>query len=226
MKQIAFILILFVAMYNLTNGQIITKQGEKIEYTIALETQIDNKIEFDLSIDNPTLFYIDSIKLGNIKLNILRNNYILHCSSDEIGVGGADLTLFGTALFGNDTVTYILFSRVKIDDIEIDLASIKIIVEHKYNHLYTRFSRITNIYPIPVNKKNELTLEYMIDVICDVNIFIINESGEILLKFEYYSQPKGTHKIFIDTRNYSVGVYYTFLKTKTGTSVYSFIIGS
>jgi hypothetical protein len=216
---------LIVLIFDFAIGQIITKQGENIEYTITSNLQIENKIEFNLSFDNPTLIYIDSIKINDAKLEIVRNNYILRCSSDKIPIGNLDLMLFGTTLYGTDTLTYIKFSDVKIDNKDIDIEPIKVIVELEYGHLYSRFARITKIYPNPTNRWNGFEIEYVIDSDCDVNIIIVNEVGKNLLELEYKSHPKGIHKIFIDNiQNYSIGVYYAYFKTKVGTNVYPFII--
>ena len=224
MKQIIFILILFVAIFEVASGQILTKQGEKFEHTITLNSPINNKISFDLYFDNPVLIYIDSIKVNETKLNITKNNYILHCISDMIQVGSIDLVLFGTALYGNDTMTYIRFNDTKIDDMPINLDSIEVIVNSEYNHLYARLSKITKIYPLPANKWSGFEIEYVVDIVCDVDITIVNEIGQNILVLEYKSQPKGLYTIFIDSRNYSTGVYYAYFKTMAGEGVYSIII--
>jgi hypothetical protein len=227
-KQITFILILFVIMLDFAEGQIITIQGERFEYAVELEQQVyaETKIEFDLSIDNSTLIFIDSIKVDGTKLKIEQNNYyigsyyLLHCSGYVIQPGNITLILFGTTLFSNDTLTYIRFNNAKVEGNEIDVSPIKVIVSQQYGHFYSRFGKITRVCSIPASRWDGFEIEYVIDVECDVNIFIVNEVGNNLFDFTYSSHPKGIYKLSIDTRNYPIGVYYIYFTTKTGANMY------
>jgi len=229
-------LILFFGLLNTTYSQINCNAGENVEYHIPnwleFTENIDN-IAFTVKSSNPTVFFIDSIKINDTILMQPKRNYNeTKFSTGNLNSEQIDLIIYGTGLSGNDTITVLTIEDIFINDNKIDENEFEniTVIQVKSNdntiyHNYIRLAKITNLYPIPVAYGNDLIIYYVIDIPADVKFNVVNSLGASIEKFELKNVTVGKNEFKLKiNNNYFSGIYWIILDTSSGKHRKSFVV--
>ena len=236
MKQlnyIFYIIIYFVFIFNNNcYSQITCMPGQSIQFNIEniIKTNnINNFISFDLINENPTVFFIDSIKINrDINIELQKNYYninVNHFVTNKID-SPIVLNIYGTGLAGNDSITHLYFNNIIVDNNKENDTTITIILKPKNNLLnYAKIAKISNIYPNPTALNSKLFIEYSVDIPTDVTFNIYDNKGNIIENFNFYKDKIGRAIFNVELKNKIYeGKYWIVLKTKAGIHSYPFII--
>ncbi len=207
-----------------------------IEYSGNIETGKEYSFESDLFLSNPTVFFPLEI-LG--RHNIAIDETIMTQYTDSTYhltvrfVNTSDFTSYdtifqikGELLAGNDSMTTLFFTNVKLNDTSQENFSSVVKSTSAPGFIqYVRFARITDFYPNPIQFGETLHLDYYIDKKSVIKIwlndlkgngFLIGDLGIVgigIQSFDYY----------ID-KSMSAGMYWIVLETFTGTAYKPLII--
>lgn len=227
-KYVFFIIISIVILTRFAYSQITCLPSENVKYTISNWLKADkiDTISFTIHNSNPTVFYIDSIKINDkFLVNIERNYEITNCSANGLDLQNIDLVIYGIGLNTNDTITELKINNVTLNNKKLDSTiSINVQVKNNIGHQYVKFAQITNIYPIPLTYHDDLNIDFIIDISMDINFTITDESGRMIEYHEIKNATKGKQKLQINLHNYNAGTYRIILKTDTGNHSSSFIV--
>lgn len=221
------LIITFISTY--CYSQIICPIGQNIQFNIDNITTepINNSLNITINNSNPTVFYIDSVKFNNISLNLSRTYYdieIQHVFETPTNTPIA-LTIYGTGLAGNDTITELQFHNI-IDNSKIKDTTINIILQKYIPGSYAKLAKITNIYPNPTNINNQLYIEYSLDIPSNIIVKIYSINGKEEKKIEIKNNNLfGKNTLVIDL-NHDIyeGKYFAVLESSSGTHFYPFIV--
>ncbi len=224
-------LITFFFISSLCFGKHYCKIGQSTDFTFENWIESKSKIKelsLKISSSNPTIFYIDSIKINdNIKATLKRNYFDIECKAKDINSNQIDLAFYGTGLAGNDTITTLSLSDVYLDNkfLKQD-TSITIISKHNLIDVnYAKFVKISNVKANVVFYKSQISIEYFVDLPVDVKVSIFNELGETVWHDEFYKEKIGKDEILVNLGNqWSAGKYWIFLETDIGSDFSSFIV--
>ena len=232
MQKYVFI-ILFFGLFHPTFSQINCNAGKNTEYQITnwIETnEVINQISFTVKSSNPTVFFIDSIKINNLNTTVERHYYETKFSTTDLNSNQIDLTIYGTGLSGTDSLTMLTIDDIFIDEnrfhSEQIITNIQAISNaDNINLNYVRIAKITDLYPNPVDYGNELTIYYVIDIPTDVEVNVVNILGLSIEKFVIQNVAAGKNEIKLSTKNkYFSGVHWIILNTNSGKPRKSFVI--
>lgn len=222
--------ILFFLFSNICFSQYYGEAGKSMNFTFKnwiVEKQI-SELSFKLASSNPTVFFVDSIKINDLYLMDLERNYFeINCSAQNLNTSEINLTIYGTALAGNDTITNLLFFDIIVNEnnLKID-TTVSIISKNPLIHSnYAKFAKISNIYPNPAIKNTTFNVEYFADLPSSIKFKIFNVVGEQIWQTEFYKEKIGRDNLTIDLdSNSPMGKYWIFLETELGTHFYPFVL--
>jgi hypothetical protein len=229
-KNIAITLSLFVLLFGKSYSQINCNSGENVKYSIQNFANSENPINsltFLLKNSNPTVFYIDSIKINDeILMNFERNYWEINCFSENLNFKNISLTLYGTGLSGNDSLTELNFENIFFSENQAE--NLTISVKSKNNDVvqnYAKFAKITSIYPNPVISENKIKIDYLIDKNSNVKFKLFNDLGKLIdeIEIQNVEKNKQTFELIID-KNLPNGAYFILLETNSGKYVKSFCV--
>lgn len=215
---------------NSSYSQINCVSGESVRYSInnfISNTELVHNLSFTVKSSNPTVFYIDSIKINdNIIMELQRDYSDISCNADMLNQNAIDLVIYGTGLSGNDSTEILTLADIKYNDNTME--NIEIRVKSKDPHInlnYAKLAQISDIYPCPVGNGQQLNIDYVIDITSDVKIYLANELGKMIEIYEIPNVEKGKRNLQVDIDNrLGSGAYWIMLETNSGNHSQSFSI--
>lgn len=206
--------------------------GETICLPITIEA--DESSSFTMKgkiiLENPTLFYPEEFTSNHdIEYNFERSNdtlcyFTLYFSGSQ----GEKVTinLCGEALAGNDSICYVEFRDVRLNNEEISSFRGKIIAKNTGVDLfYIRFMNMKHPCPNPAARGQEIVFQYRIDKETYIKVFIYDIAGN-LLHFEIFNDvPPGWHDYkFVPDHRLSSGCYWIMIRSNFGGGKKKFMI--
>lgn len=235
------ILILFISFSCSLSAadtlNIVVGQRHCMEIRLANDGTIINtqgSISGTILLDNPTMFYIDSIASSSLaeiyNFSVSRqNDSTINFIFDYTLTNKANILTFslcGLALAGNDSICKINFNsfyplKYNFENIDITLKSTTIGAELPY----IRMPILWNNHPNPVVPFQTTTWEYRIDEQQIIIFKIFDFQGKMISEFDQGTMKKGTHE-FKFTPNYyfSSGVYFIQMETEKFKLTQNFMI--
>ena len=202
----------------------------QIQYNGNFETEKVYKFESDLFISNPTIFYpVEFLAGDNTKINDYELNRI-NDSTYKVSIniqflenftpGNIIFKLRGELLAGNDSVTTLNFTNIKLNDSLNESFGITVKSTTEAGFIqYVRFARITKYYPNPLTIGEKLHVDYYIDKKSKIVIRLYDLIGNYVLTSDEGIIDIGIHSFeFTPDKSFSAGLYWIYLETNSGNS--------
>ena len=211
--------VVFTVSANFCYSQISCFANESVRFEIPNWISNSEKIQnisFTVQSSNPTVFFIDSIKINDlISVEMKRSYWEIKCSTNDLNLENIDLIIYGTGLNSADTVTEIQITDIIFDENTAEDFSITAV--SKSQHTVVKFAKILNIYSLPLKVNEDLHIDFLIDISQDISFTVADLNGKIVEKFEIKNAEIGRRTFKINFGNsISFGVYRIFLETNTG----------
>jgi len=226
---ICILLTVFAISANFCYSQISCLAGETVRYEINNWISNNEKIQnisFTVESSNPTVFYIDSIKINDlIVVNLDRSYWEIKCFASDLDLENINLFIYGTGLSSADTMTLLKITDIIFDGNTAEDTIITAISKDKNNHKIVRLAKILNVYPVPLRYGEDFNIDFLIDIPMDINFSIVDAMGKTVAKYEIKNAETGTQTFRIMNlgSKISFGMYRLFLETNAGNNSVSFI---
>ena len=223
------IICIFFAIFplNFCYLQVDCLASESMKYEITNWISTSNKIQnlsFSVKSSDPTVFYIDSIKINDVvSVDLVRSYWEIECSANDLNLENLDLFIYGTGLSSADTMTQLKITDIIFDENIAEDTTIIVIFKNEYHHSFVRFAKIINVYPAPLIYEEDLNIDFSIDIPMDISFSVFDATGRIVEKYEIRNAEKGRQIFKINFKNrIASGRYWIFLETNTGNDSRSF----
>lgn len=175
---------------------------------------------------NPSVFcHIDVIQFERQNDSIYYFDIELELMQEDL-LGKPAFILDGLSLAGSDTICTVEFFDLKYNGNNISQFNAIVIISSEYIPMrYSRFLNISNISPNPATIGNTMKVVFYIDIQTYVDIIVFDLSGRLFFLKKYSTLEKGAYNIdlLIDS-NFSSGVYWVYVKGKSGVAWRKFVV--
>jgi len=223
------ICVIFAVSANFCHSQITCISGENVRHEITNWISHSEKIQvlfFTVKSSNPTVFYIDSIKINDlIAVDLDRNYWEIKCFVSDLKLESIDLIIYGTGLNSADTITLLQITDIIFDGNTAEDTIITAISKNNNNHKIIKFAKILKVYPVPLRDDEDLNIDFLIDVPQNISFTVADAMGKIIGKYEIKNANVGNQTFSIKSFGNSIssGMYYIFLETNAGNASKLFI---
>lgn len=239
-----FILILsFLLAYNISFSQLYSENvigliGSKINIPIYLDSNFESgsdiiTIQGVLTLEKPEVFIPEKFKSSNydleynfVRINNSTYNFNLIIRNITKPYKNPVIYLNGEALASSDTICYLLFDGIYINNQQYNEFSSNVILSNYDIPMpYIRLAVLEQNYPNPVNSGNQTTWVYKIDK----NSKVIFKMYNLLMK-EVFAEDlgdinKGVNEyIFKYSSEFSAGCYWMSLNADSEVVYKKFLI--
>lgn len=187
---------------------------------------VKSKDEFTafLKIENPTLIYPQFVRINSIStdLQVIRrindSTYGIEISFAEDATSEVFIEVVCLVLAGNDFTSKISFIQTRINSENFPDISYVVHVKTLNNELpYLRFPTFLRIYPNPLFDRDVVNIEYINDVLGDIDIYLYDALGREYFVKKSINSILGVQVESLElNKNILSGLYQIELRTKFG----------